>query len=160
MFNKKESRPYIGIVITDNGFQYFLPLSSPKPKHKHINNNAPDIFKIDNGALGVVNINNMIPVPKTELIEVDLKTIYNPHYSLLLEKQLNFINKNDNYKKLNSKINQFVSRYDSGHLSKSVYNRCCNLYVLEEKCKLYAEIKEREKSENINQPFISHGRGR
>jgi len=36
-------------------------LASPKPKHININPKAIYIYKIKDGELGVVNINNMIP---------------------------------------------------------------------------------------------------
>lgn len=52
-YNKNQTRPYIGIVYTFNGFNYFAPLSSPKPKHLKMSEKAMDIFKIDNGNLGI-----------------------------------------------------------------------------------------------------------
>ena len=47
-YNKNQTRPYIGIVYTFNGFNYFAPLSSPKPKHLKLSDKAIYIFKIDN----------------------------------------------------------------------------------------------------------------
>ena len=32
--NKEEKRPYIGTVLEITGYTYFIPLSSPKKKHK------------------------------------------------------------------------------------------------------------------------------
>ena len=78
-YNKNTTRPYIGIVYTYNNYNYFAPLSSPKPKHKKINPKAIDIYKIKDGELGVVNINNMIPTPIEELTEV-LPTIKDIKY--------------------------------------------------------------------------------
>lgn len=69
-YNKNQTRPYIGIVYTFNGFNYFAPLSSPKPKHLKMSEKTMDIFKIDNGNLGIVNINNMIPTPIECITEV------------------------------------------------------------------------------------------
>ena len=60
-YNKNTTRPYIRIVYTYNNYNYFAPLASPKPKHINIKPKAIDIYKIKNGELGVVNINNMIP---------------------------------------------------------------------------------------------------
>ncbi len=34
--NKKESRPYVGIVLEINNRTYYAPLSSPKEKHRKI----------------------------------------------------------------------------------------------------------------------------
>ena len=60
-YDKKELRPFIGILFTIDNCQYFAPLSSPKPKHKSLTNTI-DLLKINDGEYGVVNFNNMIPV--------------------------------------------------------------------------------------------------
>ena len=101
-YNKTSTRPYIGVVYTYNNYNYFAPLSSPKPKHININPKAVDIFKIKNGELGVVNINNMIPTPIENLTEV-LPTVNDKKYKKLLEQQLTFLNnhKAELYKKIN-----------------------------------------------------------
>ena len=62
-YNKNQKRPYIGVVYTFNGLNYFAPLAHPRPKHLKMSERAIDVFKIDKGKLGVVNINNMIPTP-------------------------------------------------------------------------------------------------
>ena len=133
-YNKNTSRPYIGIVYTYNNLNYFAPLSSPKSKHVNINPNAFDIFKIKNGELGVVNINNMIPTPIEELTEV-LPTITDEKYKKMLEGQLTFLNNHKS--QLLKKINVFQNMYRKGHLSKNILDRCCNFMLLEEKCKDY-----------------------
>ena len=69
-YNKTKTRPYVGVVYTFNNQTYFAPLSSPKPKHLTMNKDAIDIFKIKDGELGIVNINNMIPTPIACLTEV------------------------------------------------------------------------------------------
>ena len=56
----KDLRPFIGVLFIVEGHEYYAPLSSPKPKHKHLKNTL-DLVKIDNGRLGVVNLNNMLP---------------------------------------------------------------------------------------------------
>ena len=61
--NKKDLRPFIGILFKIEDLEYFAPLSSPKPKHKQMKNKM-DFSKIKNGELGAVNFNNMIPVDK------------------------------------------------------------------------------------------------
>ena len=69
-YNKSKTRPYVGVVYTFNNQTYFAPLSSPKPKHLTMNGNALDIFKNNDGELGIVNINNLIPTPMSCLTEV------------------------------------------------------------------------------------------
>lgn len=58
--NKNQRRPYIGVVYTFNGSNYFAPLAHPRPQHLKMSERAIDVFKIDKGKLGIVNINNMI----------------------------------------------------------------------------------------------------
>lgn len=133
-YNKNTTRPYIGIVYTYNNYNYFAPLASPKPKHIDINPKSFDIFKIKEGELGVVNINNMIPTPIEELTEV-LPTVKDKKYKKMLEGQLTFLN---NHKaELLKKINLFQNMYRKGHLSKNILDRCCNFLLLEEKFKEY-----------------------
>ena len=48
-----------------NGFYYFAPLSSFKSKHKKMKESV-DFIKIKD--YEVININNMIPVPKEQMI--------------------------------------------------------------------------------------------
>lgn len=51
-----------GILFTVNGFHYYAPLTSPKPKHLQMKNQI-DFLKINQGQWGAINFNNMIPVP-------------------------------------------------------------------------------------------------
>lgn len=136
-YNKNGKRPYIGIVYTYNGINYFAPLSSPKEKHLKIKSNQPDVFKIKNGELGIVNINNMIPTPEECLIEA-IYTIEDEKYKKLLENQLSFINKPINRYELIKKVNYFQKRYRENNLPSNIIERTCNFKILEEK---YSEWK-------------------
>ena len=133
-YNKDKSRPYIGIVYKYNGYDYFAPLASPKPKHLKISNRAIDIFKIDNGKLGVINLNNMIPTP-LECVSELLPTIKDIKYKKLLENQITYIN--DKKTKLFSKINNFQKQYIKGYLDEKVKKRSCDFRLLEEVSKKY-----------------------
>lgn len=135
-YNKRTTRPYVGVVVIHNGFNYFAPLASPKPKHQKLKANTIDIFKISNGELGILNINNMIPTPKSCLTEV-LPLINDEKYKFLLEKQITFLN--DNKRDLFLKINNFMCLYHEGKLKK-IENRCCNFRLLEEKCLEYSTL--------------------
>ena len=35
-YNKGQRRPYVGIVLSINGIDYYVPLESPKPNHVNI----------------------------------------------------------------------------------------------------------------------------
>ena len=137
-FNKGKSRPYVGIVYKYNNQNYFAPLSSPKPKHLKLKDDAIDIFKIDSGKLGIININNMIPVANDCLAEV-LPLLKDGKYKNLIQNQLTFINKPDNKIKLLSKVYYFQDKYRNGFLDKKVLNRTCNFNILEEKCNEWNE---------------------
>lgn len=133
-YNKNKTRPYIGIVYTFNNLNYFAPLSSPKPKHLKMNNKAIDIFKIEDGKLGIVNINNMVPTP-IECVSEVLPTVTNKQYKSLIENQTTFLN--DHKFELLNKVKNFRHEYDKNHLPERVRMRCCNFKLLEEKCEEY-----------------------
>ena len=133
-YNKVPNRPYVGVVYEYNGFNYFAPLSSPKLKHLKIKNNAIDVFKIKNGELGVININNMIPTPM-EVLKEAIPNVKNQKYKLLLINQIDYINHNK--QKLYSKVKQFQTRYRKGYIESNILERCCDFSLLEEKCLEY-----------------------
>ena len=133
-YNKTTTRPYVGVVYTFNSQTYFAPLSSPKPKHLTMNKKAVDIFKIKDGELGIVNINNMIPTPISCLTEV-LPLVKDKQYRKLIIEQTTYLN--DHKRELLDKVKQFKLRYDKGHLSSRLRKRCCDFNLLEEKCRQY-----------------------
>ena len=89
---KKELRPFIGVLFSIGDKEYFAPLSSPKPKHQIMKNNI-DFFKIDNGTLGVINFNNMIPVVESALLLIDIDAMEDSKYQRLLQNQYNNLDK-------------------------------------------------------------------
>ena len=81
---RTHARKYIGIILTINGFKYFAPFSSPKETDfnadgsvrksilsilRMVKNNPKRIDSKE--LLGTITINNMIPVPDTEIIKYD-----------------------------------------------------------------------------------------
>ena len=77
----KQDRPFVGVIILLNGREYCIPLTSPKEKFKAMKSQV-DFLKIfdenekdDKGAfklIGVLNINNMIPVKEGVIRKVDM----------------------------------------------------------------------------------------
>ena len=77
--NKEEirthERKYLGVVLTVNEFNYYIPMSSPKKSdyidfhEKIIRNSTKTIIRMNEGnrLYGTLRISNMIPVPITEL---------------------------------------------------------------------------------------------
>lgn len=91
-FNKGARRPYVGVVFTFAGFQYFVPMESPKPNHANIKP-GKHIMKLDQGRYGLLGFNNMIPVHKDALIEIDINSEPDEGYRDLLKRQAALCNR-------------------------------------------------------------------
>ncbi len=143
-YNKanKELRPFIGILFVVNNCEYFAPLSSPKPKHLTMKDYV-DFVKIQNGELGVVNFNNMLPVRENNYSLIDLDKdkylLKNQKYQNLLIRQSWWLR--DNFSEVQKKAEKLYTLYMNNHLNKNVINRCCNFKLLEEKSKEYNKTK-------------------
>lgn len=46
--DRKAIRPFVGIILSINYIHYFAPLTSPKPKHRHMKSQI-DFLKIKGG---------------------------------------------------------------------------------------------------------------
>ena len=93
-------RKYIGILEELNGFKYYVPLSSPKPRDylpngKVKKDSLTTIHIKDNKNLfATLKFNNMIPVPESEIIYYDLNDEGDFIYKLILLNELFFIRNN------------------------------------------------------------------
>ena len=60
-----------------------------------------DFLKIDNGQLGAINFNNMLPVTEENIIKLDLDKMVSTKdeemYTKLLKKQIFWLNRNKKY---------------------------------------------------------------
>ena len=132
-YGKKELRPYLGVLFKMNNFEYFAPLASPKEKHKTMPDNL-DFIKIDNGNLGAINFNNMIPLTKDnyELLNLNDKNL---KYSKLLHLQLRWLNRHYDY--IINQASTLYQKYKNGTLDKRIKMRCCDFSLLEVKCNDY-----------------------
>ena len=92
-YNKGQRRPYVGVVLSINGVDYYVPLESPKDNHANIKGGGP-VMKLDEGRLGVMGFNNMIPVLDSCLIKFDIQAVRDTKYKMLLLNQLEYCNKN------------------------------------------------------------------
>ncbi len=139
-YGSKKLRPFIGVLFEVNNYMYFAPLSSPKAKHLHLKSKI-DILKLDNGELGVINFNNMLPVKSNNIKILDLEKKYNQElekkYIKLLRVQLYWLNRHK--KKIYNMSQKLYDNYINKTLEKKVMQRCCNFPLLEEKCKEYNE---------------------
>jgi protein AbiQ len=140
----KELRPFIGVLFYIDDMKYFAPLSSPKPKHLKLKSKL-DLLKLQNGELGVINFNNMIPVMDDNIINIDINSTCsgetNKKYNKLLQEQIYWINRNQ--EKVRGRSQKIYNNYINKKLPDSLFNRCCDFKLLEEKCKEYNKtIKE------------------
>lgn len=86
-----KQKPYLGIILKIQNFNYFVPFSSPKNKHAQMEENLSLIKLYDpdnqNNLLAVLNINNMIPIPPKCFSVMDFSKITDIRYKTLLEKE-------------------------------------------------------------------------
>ncbi len=146
-YNKNSKRPYIGIVLEIRGTKYFAPMFSPKQQHSKYKANATHI-NIDNN-LGMIKLNNMIPVNEKDLRLIEFNKIQDKKYRNLLIQQNNFIQLNtDKIRDMANKLYEFVI------VDKKEFfiQLSCDFELLEQKSKEYAGT-ENEK-QNSNNKFI------
>ena len=106
--NKEEirihERKYLGVVLTVNEFNYYIPMSSPKKSdYKNfekgiIRKDTKTIIRIKekDHLYGTLRISNMIPVPITELKPYSILNEVDLNYKYLILGELRYINSNKN----------------------------------------------------------------
>lgn len=139
LFNKTETRPYVGVLINIGGMKYYAPLSSPKPKHRSMKN-SKDFRRIAGGRYGAINFNNMIPVPDCSVVWFDFANEPDPQYKGLLIRQYQAIKQDAKaIKKTAEELRNLLLKDDTllTDLEKSIKARCCDLTKLEQACTEY-----------------------
>lgn len=133
-FNKRQRRPYVGVVLRVGSYQYFVPMESPKPNHAKIRS-GKHILKLSDGKLGLLGFNNMLPVPDAEIVPYNISSEPNVKYRNLLLNQLNCCNRQkadildhavQTYAAVASGRNSFLAKI------------CCDFAALERACDQYA----------------------
>lgn len=104
--NKEENRTYyrkyVGIVLSINEFNYYIPMSSPKKtdyedfEKKIIRKDTKTIIRMHSGnrLYGTLRISNMIPVPITELEPYIVANESDLKYKDVVLGELRYINTN------------------------------------------------------------------
>ena len=142
--NKEEirthERKYLGIVLTVNEFNYYIPMSSPKRTdyidfdNKIIRNDTKTIIRINEGGrlYGTLRISNMIPVPITELEPYMISNETDLKYKEVILGELRYINNNSSkiMKYAKTVYNQKIKNINIGYIKNTV-----NFILLEEKLK-------------------------
>ena len=141
----KDNKPFLGILLSVNNQDYYVPLSSANKKKKLIsmykrykktNRNTIDMFYIEDKKeklLAILNLNNMIPIAKNSIIKFNIKKDKD---ASLLQKEYDFCNKHK--KELKERAKKLYSIVKN-HTNERIEKRCCNFLLLEEKCKEYEE---------------------
>lgn len=141
---RSKTRKYLGVVLTINDYNYYIPMSSPKKsdyidyKNKVIRNDTKTIIRIhDKSRLyGTLRISNMIPVPITELEPYSIADEKDLKYRDVIIGELRYINKNTEKIIKNAQIvyNQKCKNIDIGYIKNTV-----NFKLLEKKLKEWNE---------------------
>lgn len=142
---KVKLKPYIGIIVNINNFNYYVPVSSVKEKHYSIKEDI-DFIKISqkNKILGVLNLNNMIPILDEYITILKYKDIEKYRYfNSEKEKKLYISLLNFELKLINKKIEKIrksalkVYKEKQNNPNSVISKRCCNFKLLEKMCVLY-----------------------
>lgn len=131
--NKQEGRPYVGTLIQMGDVGYYAPFTSPKKKHLQMKN-GKDFRKIDQGKLGAINFNNMIPVANTALMLIDIDHEPDLQYRRLLQNQYKAIKADFSAIVQTAKALRKIVLTEDDQLTaydRRVKERCCNLKLLE-----------------------------
>ena len=136
--NYQGKRPYIGALITIGDIKYLAPLTSPKDKHARMKDSDITLFKLkdlsnENNRLGIINLNNMIPVIDSEVSLLDVSR-QPEQYKFLLQKQIAFIRKNK--ADIQARAERLRGVVIKGYDQRAV-NLSCNFRLLEERYTQY-----------------------
>lgn len=128
----KDRRKYIGVVLEINDIKYFAPLSSYKTKHKKMKERV-DFIKIKEWA--VINLNNMVPVPNSQIIELNINEEKDSSYRYLLQAESREVNRQKNRIRKNADIVYSHKKYNGN--STALARRTNDFALLEKLCKEY-----------------------
>lgn len=139
--DKKRNRPFVGIVFSINGYKYYAPLTSPKPKHLAMKNQI-DFLKIKGGAWGAINLNNMIPIHENSLQIVNMKILPTDdkptiNYKNLLSNQLSWCNKTENSAFITSRAQKLYDMVVQKKAQPQLVQRCCDFSIVEAQYLVY-----------------------
>lgn len=99
-----------------------------------------DFMKIDQGRLGGINLNNMMPIPKRFLTKINIDDIKEEKYKRMLENQMLWINKNE-IRIINRARNlYYIVTRKTGTVK--LIERCCDFNLLEQKCNDFMNINK------------------
>lgn len=151
-----EQKPYVGMVIVANGYNYFIPLTSAKSKHRKWKNVNCDnyliyeIIKVSRSIpknwvytinpstndvkhiLAVLDIKKMIPVPTRLCNKIQFNSITDKEYRALLLKEYYFLK--PLFPTIQTKAQKLYNYQINTGIVKTYY---CNFKLLESICDTY-----------------------
>lgn len=143
---RTHKRKYLGVVLTVNEFNYYIPMSSPKRsdyidfEKKIIRKDTKTIIRIHEGGrlYGTLRISNMIPVPIIELEPYMISDETDLKYKEIILGELRYINNNTPkiIKYAKTVYNQKIKNIDIGYIKNTV-----DFKLLEKKLKEWNEEK-------------------
>lgn len=150
-------RKYLGVVLRHDDFNYFVPFSSPKETDyttvdgkKTIRKSIIPVIRMTSrdcsGELelkGTLKLNNMIPVPESELTIYDLDGEQDSNYKILLEKEWEFIRSNTklifkNAKVLYNQKTKAATFYPDGNVPRYL-TATIDFKYAEQKCRAFCK---------------------
>ena len=135
--NYNATKPFIGIVLHINEFKYLAPLTSYKQNQENIKSSTPTCVKMHEqgkptNKLGMIQLNNMIPVLDSVITEFDMNS-RDQKYQNLLNNQLVYIKTvRDEIEKKSAKLYRLVEKQVPFYVGMS-----CDFQALEKACGVY-----------------------
>ncbi|MCM1557671.1 MAG: type III toxin-antitoxin system ToxN/AbiQ family toxin [Anaeroplasma bactoclasticum] len=159
--HRNSNRPYVGISLVLNDSNYFIPLSSPKLNNDYFYQNNEYIYRRSNLTIkrlldasregqkivGKLLINNMIPVPTTELAEIDFDKLPQTEVDLL-NKEVDLLRRiaddiqNSCHIVYQNKINENDESYWRASPRPAYLNATVDFLVAEQKCLEWIAAKQ------------------
>ena len=153
--NRTHTRKYIGAVLYIKGFNYYVPMSSPKKtdyqiagEGKVIKKSIVPIMRIvvknakgEKELKGTLRISHMIPVPASELQLYDVEKETDYTYKDLLQSQIIFIRKNQ--EKIYRNAELLYKQKMCGDTSTGYVKTALDYMALEEMCLQYEKEGDR-----------------
>lgn len=139
--NYENFKPYVGIVLQIEKYNYFVPLTHPK---QHYDDNARFFNRIShpieltNGRkYGRLMFCYMIPIKDNNLIHlININNIEDNNYKNVLMSQYFYLKSPEKEKII---INSAIKLYNKvkGNPHHFLYSKCCDFELLEKACNLY-----------------------
>lgn len=164
-FERVNTRKYLGVVFQNSGYNYYIPMSTPKDGDYEIRDGQKAIKKdtltikyiVDHDELkGKLILSNMIPVPDRAIVPYDFDAEQNDKYKALIKKEWAVIKKSRHeilekakvlYNKKIHEIDDYIDRPLPEYLKATL-----DYKGIEEKCNEYDYLKsQQEKYEKIKQ---------